>query len=186
LDMNACLRLTLPGIANGLKGMRMLVFLRVAAVLFVSFAGMTSAEASRRTADQAPSGEWWLSAFPAATEKSRSSSRPERTSRASRSDGQSESKFERGSGGVGPRPSAWCGWYMRTQLGGGPEYNLAWNWTKYGSPGSPQVGAVVVWRHHVGMITGQASNGQWIVKSGNDSNRVRERARSIAGAVIRV
>ena len=75
---------------------------------------------------------------------------------------------------------------MRTRHGGGPEYNLAWNWTKYGSAGSPQVGAIVVWRHHVGEITGQAANGQWIVLSGNDSGRVRERARSISGAVIRV
>ena len=75
---------------------------------------------------------------------------------------------------------------MRTQRGGGPEYNLAWNWTKYGSPGSAQVGAVVVWAHHVGEIVGQASNGQWIVRSGNDGGQVRTRARSIAGAVVRV
>ncbi len=89
--------------------------------------------------------------------------------------------------GVGPRPGAWCGWYMRTQLGGGPEYNLAANWRRWGSHSSgPQVGAVVVWPHHVGMITGQASNGQWIVKSGNDSGRVRERARSVSGASFRV
>lgn len=87
--------------------------------------------------------------------------------------------------GAGPRPRQWCGWWMRTQLGGGPAYNLAWNWRNYGSPTSAHVGAVVVWRHHVGMITGQASNGQWIVKSGNDSNRVRERARSVAGAIFR-
>jgi hypothetical protein len=26
---------------------------------------------------------------------------------------------------LGGRPGAWCGWWMRTQLGGGPEYNLA-------------------------------------------------------------
>ena len=91
-----------------------------------------------------------------------------------------------GSFGAGPRPRAWCGWWMRTQLGGGPEYNLAWNWSRWGSPGSPQVGAVVVWRHHVGMITGQPSSGQWIVKSGNDSHTVRERPRSIAGAVVRI
>jgi len=75
---------------------------------------------------------------------------------------------------------------MRTQLGGGPQYNLAWNWSRYGSATSPQVGAVVVWRHHVGIITGRAGNGQWIVKSGNDSGRVRERARSVSGAVFRI
>jgi hypothetical protein len=75
---------------------------------------------------------------------------------------------------------------MRTQLGGGPEYNLAANWRNYGRPSPPQVGAVVVWPHHVGIITGQASNGKWIVKSGNDGGRVRERAQSIAGAVFRM
>ncbi len=88
--------------------------------------------------------------------------------------------------GVGPRPSRWCGWWMRTQKGGGPEYNVAWNWRKYGSPSGPQVGAVVVWRHHVGMIVGRAANGQWIVKSGNDGGAVRTRARSVAGAIFRV
>ncbi len=114
------------------------------------------------------------------------SSRSARASRASRNDG---SRFETasltGGGGVGPRPRAWCGWWMRTQLGGGPAFNLAWNWRHYGSPTTPHVGAVVVWRHHVGMITGQAANGQWIVKSGNDGGRVRERARSVAGALFR-
>ncbi len=88
--------------------------------------------------------------------------------------------------GVGGRPSRWCGWWMRTQKGGGPEYNLAANWRNYGSSASAQVGAVVVWPHHVGMITGRAANGQWIVKSGNDGGRVRERARSVSGAVFRI
>lgn len=88
--------------------------------------------------------------------------------------------------GAGPRPRKWCGWWMRTQRGGGPEFNVAWNWRKYGRPASPQVGAVVVWRHHVGQIVGQAANGRWIVQSGNDGGRVRTRARSIAGAVIRM
>ena len=92
-----------------------------------------------------------------------------------------------GGHGVGPRPGAWCGWYMRTQRGGGSELNLAANWRHWGSAASgPQVGAVVVWPHHVGEITGQASNGQWIVKSGNDGGRVKERARSVSGAVFRV
>ena len=88
--------------------------------------------------------------------------------------------------GVGSRPGAWCGWYMRTRHGGGPEMNLAWNWSRYGSSTSPQVGAIVVWRHHVGEIVGQAANGQWIVLSGNDGHAVRQRPRSIAGAVVRI
>jgi hypothetical protein len=87
---------------------------------------------------------------------------------------------------VGPRPRAWCGWWMRTQRGGGPEYNVAWNWSRRGQPSEPKVGAVVVWRHHVGEITGRAKNGQWIVRSGNDGGRVRERPRSVAGAVFRI
>ena len=88
--------------------------------------------------------------------------------------------------GGGGRPAKWCGWWMRTQLGGGPEYNLASNWRRYGRSSGPRVGAVVVWPHHVGIITGRSSSGQWIVKSGNDGGRVRERARSVSGAVFRV
>jgi hypothetical protein len=74
---------------------------------------------------------------------------------------------------------------MRSQKGGGPELNLARNWTHWGNPSGPKVGALVVWPHHVGMITGRTANGQWIVKSGNDGGRVRERPRSVAGAVFR-
>lgn len=88
--------------------------------------------------------------------------------------------------GVGGRPSRWCGWWMRTQKGGGPELNLARNWARWGKPSGPQVGAVVVWSHHVGMITGRTASGQWVVKSGNDGGRVRERPRSVSGAVFRV
>jgi len=75
---------------------------------------------------------------------------------------------------------------MRTQKGGGPEMNLARNWARWGSPSGPRVGAVVVWPHHVGLITGQTASGEWIVRSGNDGGRVRERPRSVAGAVFRV
>jgi len=87
---------------------------------------------------------------------------------------------------AGARPARWCGWWMRTQKGGGPELNLARNWKNWGRPSGPRVGAVVVWSHHVGMITGRTTSGQWIVKSGNDGGRVRERPRSVAGAVFRV
>ena len=83
------------------------------------------------------------------------------------------------------RPGAWCGWYMRSQVGSdpGPSYNLARSWASYGSnAGGPQVGAIVVWRHHVGKIVGQ-ENGQWIVQSGNDGHAVRTRPRSLAGAI---
>lgn len=83
------------------------------------------------------------------------------------------------------RPAAWCGWYMRSQVGSdpGPQYNLARNWAHYGSnAGGPSVGTIVVWPHHVGKIVGR-ENGQWIVQSGNDGHAVRTRPRSVAGAI---
>ena len=87
---------------------------------------------------------------------------------------------------AGARPARWCGWWMRTQKGGGPELNLAANWRHWGLPTGPRVGAVVVWSHHVGMITGRTAGGEWIVKSGNDGGAVRERPRSVSGAVFRI
>jgi len=86
---------------------------------------------------------------------------------------------------AGGRPAAWCGWYMRSQVGAdpGPQYNLARSWAHYGSnAGGPSVGTIVVWRHHVGKIVGN-QNGQWIVESGNDGHAVRARPRSLAGAI---
>ena len=82
-------------------------------------------------------------------------------------------------------PAAWCGWYMRTQVGSdpGPQYNLARSWAHYGAnAGGPSIGIIVVWRHHVGKIVGH-ENGHWIVQSGNDGHAVRTRARSLAGAI---
>lgn len=84
---------------------------------------------------------------------------------------------------LGPRPSAWCGWYMRTIFGGGPKYNVARNWATRGSPTEPKIGAVVVWAHHVGVIRGKTSDGKWIVLSGNDSNAVKARPRSLKGVI---
>ncbi|MGB6448684.1 MAG: hypothetical protein WBF47_26700 [Xanthobacteraceae bacterium] len=86
--------------------------------------------------------------------------------------------------GVGPRPSAWCGWEMRQLVGGdpGPSYNLARNWAHWGRSGPAGVGAVVVWPRHVGKIIGQ-ENGEWVIKSGNDGHALRSRARSIVGAI---
>lgn len=86
--------------------------------------------------------------------------------------------------GNDPRPSRWCGWWMRQQLGVRDKSgNLARWWAGYGSPAhGPAVGAIVVWRHHVGLITGRTESG-WIVKSGNDGHAVRERERSLRGAI---
>ena len=82
------------------------------------------------------------------------------------------------------RPRAWCGWYMRTQFGGGEQLNLARNWAHFGTnAGRPAQGVIVVFNHHVGVITGQDEYGNWIVLSGNDGGRVRERPRSLRGAI---
>src|SRR5215470_5567368 len=63
---------------------------------------------------------------------------------------------------AGGRPARWCGWWMRTQKGGGPEMNLARNWARWGRPSGPRVG----------VITGQTADGRWIVRSGNDGGRM--------------
>jgi hypothetical protein len=87
-------------------------------------------------------------------------------------------------GGLGGRPSAWCGWEMRQLVSGdpGPEYNLARNWAHWGHSGPVGVGAVVVWAHHVGKIVGQ-QGGNWVIESGNDGHALRTRPLSIAGAI---
>ena len=84
------------------------------------------------------------------------------------------------------RPAAWCGWYMRSQVGSdpGPEYDLARAWAHYGVNASgPTVGVIVVWRHHVGKIVAFDGNGNPVVKSGNDGHRVRTRVRSVSNAI---
>jgi hypothetical protein len=84
---------------------------------------------------------------------------------------------------IGPRPSRWCGWEMRRELGvRDPAYNLARNWVHYGAPTYPHVGVIVVWPHHVGRIVG-GEPGAWVVHSGNDGHAVRDRVRSVGGAI---
>ncbi len=81
------------------------------------------------------------------------------------------------------RPSAWCGWYMRQVMHVADRaFNLARNWAHWGHATTPHVGAIVVWSHHVGRITG-GSPGNWVVMSGNDGHAVRSRRRSVSGAI---
>jgi hypothetical protein len=81
------------------------------------------------------------------------------------------------------RPRAWCGWYMRQLLHvADAAYNLARNWAHWGHATTPHVGAIVVWRHHVGRIVA-GRPGAWVINSGNDGHAVRTRQRSIAGAI---
>lgn len=83
------------------------------------------------------------------------------------------------------RPRAWCGWWMRMKKGiRDARLNLARNWaTLYGRPTHPHPGAVVVWRHHVGELISHVKGDIWVVRSGNDGNAVRTRARSVAAAI---
>jgi hypothetical protein len=79
----------------------------------------------------------------------------------------------------------WCGSYLSKYLGK-PDRRLALarSWASEGmNAGGPGIGVVVVWAHHVGIITGQTPDGQWIVHSGNDGGAVRTRARSLARAI---
>lgn len=80
----------------------------------------------------------------------------------------------------------WCGAEMADLVGmsisEGRPYWVAAHWASWGHATSPHVGAIVVWRHHVGRIVGQ-QNGEFVVLSGNDGHRVRERARSLRGAI---
>jgi hypothetical protein len=64
--------------------------------------------------------------------------------------------------------------------------NVAWNWRHFGRAAAPQVGAIVVWRRHVGEIVGQTAKGQWIVLSGNWSRGVRRHVMSLQGAIVRM
>jgi hypothetical protein len=157
--------------------------LAVAVAVFV-LAAVSSADA--RPYDGSGWAEWESASV--TTKHSEYADRSHRTKRQARRAYRELASYSPSSysGGAGPRPRRWCGWWMRTQKGGGAHLNVAWNWSRWGSPSGPQVGAVVVWRHHVGIITGRAANGMWIVKSGNDGGRVRERARSVAGAVFRI
>ena len=79
----------------------------------------------------------------------------------------------------------WCGCFMRHLMGvADATYNLARNWARYGSnAGGPRPGAIVVFPHHVGLLVRPGSGGRWVVLSGNDGHAVRERERSIAGAI---
>jgi hypothetical protein len=82
-------------------------------------------------------------------------------------------------------PARWCGCYLakKLQVSNQRPLWLARNWAHYGRRADgPAVGAIVVWRHHVGQIVGQ-QDGQWVVHSGNDGRAIRTRPRSVAKAI---
>jgi hypothetical protein len=107
-----------------------------------------------------------------------------RKSHPRRHHGRRHAKRIHGAARVAGRPWAWCGWWLGHHLGLlDRKLWLARNWASVGhrAPG-PGVGVIVVWRHHVGIITGRTARG-WVVKSGNDGHAVRERVRSVSGAI---
>lgn len=85
----------------------------------------------------------------------------------------------------GRHGTPWCGIYLSNYLGKHDRnLALAREWAHEGAPApGPAVGVVAVWPHHVGVITGQTPDGEWIVHSGNDGGAVRTRPRSLAGVI---
>jgi hypothetical protein len=83
------------------------------------------------------------------------------------------------------RAHAWCGTYLSRYFGmTDRRLALAREWTKVGSnAGGPNIGVVVVWPHHVGVITGRTPHGEWIIHSGDDGGAVRTRPRAVAGSI---
>src|SRR6188768_124781 len=82
-------------------------------------------------------------------------------------------------------PARWCGCYLAAKLGVSNPRSLwlARSWASFGRPaGGPAVGAIVVWRGHVGQIVGH-QDGEWVVHSGNDGRGVRTRPRSVRNAI---
>lgn len=81
-------------------------------------------------------------------------------------------------------PTRWCGCWLGKHLG--MHDRSLWRaraWAGVGADaGAPGIGVVVVWRSHVGIITGRAPDG-WVVTSGNDGRQVRSRVRSLRGAI---
>ena len=77
-------------------------------------------------------------------------------------------------GGLVGKPRAWCGWWMRQQVGQdpGPAFNLVASWHRWGRPSGPTPGAVAIWRsnHHVGKVI-SVNGGQICTISGNSGGR---------------
>src|SRR3569623_2557721 len=55
-----------------------------------------------------------------------------------------------------PRPRAWCGWWLRQQMGvADRSYNLARKWAQIGTPADGHAACLLaVWSQHVGIVTG--------------------------------
>ena len=79
---------------------------------------------------------------------------------------------------------AWCGCFLRHYFGlADRALNSAFEWTHVGHQTTAHNGAIVVWRHHVGILRSDPVDGRALVLSGNDGHRVRLRAVSLRGAI---
>jgi uncharacterized protein (TIGR02594 family) len=80
----------------------------------------------------------------------------------------------------------WCGVFLDMALratGHQRGSAAARDYARYGRPArGPAPGAIVVWPHHVGVVTA-VQGGNIQVISGNDGHRVRERLRTTAGVI---
>lgn len=87
--------------------------------------------------------------------------------------------------GYGPRPSAWCGYFMRQRTGiKDPALNLARNWARVGSPASgPAPGVIGVMAHHVFEVVQVVAPGRVLAISGNDGHAVKTRVRSTSSVI---
>ncbi len=61
--------------------------------------------------------------------------------------------------------------------------NRAIEWRKVGRAAAPHAGTIVVYPHHVAKITQELGRGVYMMVSGNDGHAVRERPRTLRGAV---
>ena len=80
----------------------------------------------------------------------------------------------------GPRPRAWCGWWMALRKGlHDRRLWLAMEWVRVGRPASgPAPGVIGVMRHHVYEVVKVLGPGRVLAISGNDGHAVRTRVRS--------
>jgi hypothetical protein len=87
--------------------------------------------------------------------------------------------------GFGPRPSAWCGYFMRMHTGlKDASLNLARNWAHAGSAAhGPAPGVIGVMRHHVFKVVSVIGPGKVLALSGDDGHAIRTRVRSTAGVI---
>ncbi len=84
-----------------------------------------------------------------------------------------------------PRPSAWCGFFMRQIMHvADTAYNLAANWQHWGRPASgPAPGVIGVMPHHVFRVVSVVAPGKVLAISGNDGHAVKTRVRSTRGVI---